>query len=225
MKAKMFILLSLCLDLVACDPYRCFPPPAPTAGEVMVVKFKQPEYKEHILVASPKKREPGLSLVPTTRYWIGYSLPPIVENLYRQAPYTELLDDYLLIDWKYALPIKRVLKEKASIIINTWEEMDELEKWWPFENMYVKYPFDEIISVPLDSLNVYNGGLEYPQLNHITYDSYNDYLDYSNHTAALNDIQKNRPATDSSFVEYKNVLNKMIQEGVLGEYGKYIYKQ
>ena len=58
MKAKMFLLLSLCLGLAACNesqevkntPYM---PYEWGNGEVYVLQFKKPEYKEYIMAYHP----------------------------------------------------------------------------------------------------------------------------------------------------------------------------
>ncbi len=221
MKTKITGLISLCLCLMACESrINNSVPPKETNGYVMVVKFKQLDYKEHILVACPQKRDKYLTIMHDSRiggFPDAFPIPKAVENIYGRVPYTELLENYLLLDWKYFKVFSTVILEEASIITNQWKEMkgmDDLSKTWPLENMYVKYPFEEIITIPIDSLNAYVGGnLKYPTAREfgIIYETNNDICQYSE--GRLNEICQEALIADSAYAEYKEVLNTMIESG------------
>ncbi len=222
MKTKIIGFISLCLCLMACksDLKLDSVPPKETNGYIMVVKFKQPEYKEHILVARPQKRDKYLTIMHDSRiggFPNAFPIPKVVENIYGRVPYIELLNNYLLLDWKYFHVFATVILEEASIIINPWEEMegmDDLRKTWPLENMYIKYPFEEIITIPIDNLNAYAGwSLKYPTAKtfNIIYKSNNDIYEYSEEQQ--NEIRQEAYIADCAYAEYKEVLNTMIASG------------
>ncbi len=220
MKTKIIGLISICLCFIACDTGEGLAPPELTNGYLMVVKYKQPEYKEHILVALPEKRDKSLTIMHGSRmggFPDAFPIPKVIEDIYGQVPYIELLDNYLLLDWKYFEVFATVILEETSIIINPWEEMEgmeDLRKTWPLENMYVQYPFEEIITIPIDNLNSYVGGkLKYPTVADfiLIYESNNDIREYSEEQQ--NEIRQEAHIADCAYAEYTDILNEIILSG------------
>ncbi len=225
MKRKIIGFISLCLCLIACqqtpdisiDDGICnSPPPTYTNGLVWVVKFKQPEYKENILVASPVKGQSHIMIQNPYKTGVvfGFTVPRVVQDLYGKAPYTELLNDYLLIDWKYYRVMTSVLRSEPSLLTNKWEELDNLHTEWPVANICVKQPCAEIIKIPIDSLNAYVGGtLRYPSVKKfdIIYMEVNDGQTYREQD--LQEYQQYLSIGDSAYAEYEAVLNQMLIDG------------
>ena len=67
----------------------------------------------------------------------------------------ELIDGYLLVDWKWYLLVST--KEQA-IIKSRWSELTDRQACWPLTDIYEEFPIEAIYSVPIGSMEQYYGG-------------------------------------------------------------------
>lgn len=249
MKTKIFILFSLCLGLVTCTDNKPAIDPDPNEkdkdsiihsgggggyvyfwgnGEVHVLQFKEPEYKEYILT--------DISFDGTywtcNRFHTGPTLPIEVYDVYHKSPYIDLVDNYVLLDWKnYHIIYEMVSKyddkyDDIAIIKNKWEEFDDFEKEWPLENLYVKDPWKKMYTLKVDTLNYYNNGLENPHLSEIVQCVLTMKEWEHDHFAPYYEEELEYGAKiDNAYAEYKEVLIKMINDGVLEDYAAHTYEK
>ncbi|MCI7575312.1 MAG: hypothetical protein MSS82_00750 [Bacteroidales bacterium] len=232
MKAKMFLLLSLCLGLAACNesqevkntPYM---PYEWGNGEVYVLQFKKPEYKEYIMAYHP----PYDNTCLYTNYVsqpIYPTLPIEVLDVYHQSPYIDLVDNYVLLDWKNYHFITQTYqsgyKNRMVIIRNKWDEYDDAGQQWPLENLYVTDPCEKLCNFKVDTLCFYNNGLEYPCLPKFILGGIDkrDWEEkYEYNSRRQEELEQEIVEADNAFAEYKEILIKMINEGVLEHYANY----
>ncbi len=116
MKTKICILLSLCLGFIACDSdCQCDPPPEVlNNGALLIVQFKKPEYKDYIMIVFPDTAR--MTVTNQEIYFTsnnGYNptaLPPTeLIDVYHKSPYIDLVDNYVLVDWKTTSMIENIL--------------------------------------------------------------------------------------------------------------------
>lgn len=231
MKAKIFLLLSLCLGLAACNesqevknnPYVHY---EWGNGEVYVLKFKKIEYKEYIMVHPPIHVNDSTYYSVTLDFAGGPALPIEIRDVNHQSPYIDLVDNYVLLDWDTWYMITNCLalaRFKTDLLINKWDEF-EIDKQWSLENFYVTQPCEKAYNIKVDSLSSYNNGLKYPYMPYLASMDFNATREWE----ALK--QQGRGAeyreadiklADSAYMEYKEVLIKMINDGVLDNYKSY----
>ena len=217
MRKVILVLFSLIvmLCLVSCERNWENSPP-PLRVYILIIKFKQPEYKDYIMSHFSTKADCDLGPAIYPRF-----LPPSVLNLYGQSPYIELADGYLLFDWKW---------EQAyyygAIINEKWTELTTRNICWPIEKLYVARPVAEIYNISADKIKEYNSGY----LEHDTSVSYLVFPYSEQRWKNLKKQEKKRVLSqtkeiDEAFIEYAEVLSRMINEGKLDEYGtKYSFE-
>jgi len=203
--------LTTCQEGCGCNnnELNSLPPFRITTG---IIKFKQTEYKEYVMAYFSTREGCALSLE-------SYYFQPLSSLiLYGQSPYIELADDYLLIDWKW-FPVYWV--DNEAIINKKWTEWTELKSrdiCLPIEDLYVSYPVMELYSIDPCKIKEYNSG-------YLKYDIPEYIGIFSERTwACMKKQQRERillrtVEIDNAFVEYAEILTRMINEGSLDKYG------
>lgn len=99
------------------------------------MKFKDPEYSEHIMVwhYDDTKKYNHLSMYPMDNF--------NSEN-YGSSPYTDLGNGYYYLDWD-----EWHLASFGSIIKPKWTEFEDCNKLWSLEDIYVKDPIEYYVYV------------------------------------------------------------------------------
>lgn len=185
----------------------------PPIEGVVVVKFKNPEYKEYVLVNSLAESE-GDSISMCGKQFI---LPASVVDLYGKSPYMELIDGYLLVDWKWYLLVST--KEQA-IIKSKWSELTDRQACWPLTDIYEEFPIEAIYSVPIGSMEQYYGG----RIDWAQYDTSGDILTEEEWMRYSKEEKEELNETvrfnDKAYAQYVNILNDMIRNEGLDRYNK-----
>lgn len=227
MKKNVFIFLLLGACLLSCHPDPApVPPLIYTEHPLKIIKFADPTYKNHVMVFAPKSEDTYLRITNRDNQSI-FCMPVEVENPCGQSPYIELLDDYLLVDWRWQYVFDEIVyrPQNEALIVEQWTDLDILYHHWSLNDLYVTHPIQEHYVIKLDTLVAYNGKLEHPfviegmGMNLL-------YKEWSNFPQEKKDyFLKWYPNMDNSYEEYAEVLNKMIQGGVLEEYAFYKFKR
>lgn len=253
MKIKIIILLSLCLSFIACDSdCRCDPPPEVlNNGALLIVQFKKPEYKDYIMVVFPDTAR--VAVTNQEIYFTsnnGYNLtalpPTELIDVYHKSPYIDLVDNYVLVDWKTTSMIENILlastyqkhylnygehweyTPEEALIKNKWEDFDDINRKWPLKSFFVDYPVERFFYVTIDKLNsYYNNGLTYPSFIPYEIDTYIPWSTTKTTTDRWNELvdQKGRnfvekliSEADVAYSEYRDILVQMINEDILLAY-------
>jgi hypothetical protein len=184
-------------------------PPLQIDG-VQIIKFNEAEYKDYILTCFSTREDCALRMVSSK-----FFLPPSVLNLYGQSPYIQLADDYLLIDWKW----RNVYWEDNEAVINKkWTELKDRSICFPIEDLYVSYPVNEHYFIAFDKIKEYNSGY----LEHTITTYVDDFYAEENWLCLSKQTKTNvldwTEETNKAYIECAEILNRMIQDGKLGEY-------
>jgi len=207
MKTKI-LLFSLITTLCAVSCTYPVGPGLPPEPSVEIIKFKRPEYKDYIMTSSMSKTARALKMATS-----GFVLPDTVLNLYGQSPYIELVDNYLLIDWKWG---RIYYNNNDGIIKEKWTELKDIKTVWPLDQLYVDYPVAEAYYVYVDKIKEYNGG-------YLEHDEVAPFMRVEDATPLFEEqkewVMYWLEETDSAFIEYAEILSRMINEGKLEKYG------
>lgn len=209
-KIILFFNTVIILCIISCSEDSANYALAPKPG-VCVIKFKQPEYKNYIMTYSLTKDRKVLTLATT-----HFAFPASVINMYGQSPYVELSDNYLLIDWKWG----RIYYPNNEAIINEkWTEFKDIDTKWPVEKLYINRPVEKYYYVYTDKIKEYNEG-------YLKYDSlfFLRGLDFSEEYWRFSDEEKEWMMNEAekmnkAYMEYTEILNRMINDGKLDKYG------
>ena len=218
MKNAILFLMLVMLSITACERNNsndypnddCCLPPKPA---VEIIKFKKSEYKDYIMVGSPEETSTLLTL--NTYY---FAVPSSVFNLYGQSPYIDLMDDYLLIDWKW----NRIFyQNNDAIITEKWAELKDLNTTYSLEKLYVNHPVAEYYWVEIDKIKECNGG--YLEHDSVTPFWRTEYV--ARDWEKFPEVEKEAiiywaEKTDRAFVEYTEILLRIISEGKLNQFGQ-----
>lgn len=179
---------------------------------VQIIKFKQPEHKDYILTHFSTRENCGLSPVMEC-----ISFPDLNVSPYRQSPYIELADDYLLLDWK-----STIMWDTRAIINEKWTEWIDDNTCWNTENLYIEYPVAELYHIEQSKIKKYNNEyLENSEINSLA--GFYFQKDWACLTNQQKDyLKKWFDNADNAYVEYTEILTRMISEGKLDEYGSSI---
>lgn len=210
-KAIIPLLLSVMCGFWGCN--REFGPAPRPAPALYVIKFKQPEYKNHIMTVSPPEG------VETILYGAKFALPVSMKNLYGQSPYVELSGGYLLIDWHWG---RVYYPDNEAIISEKWEDFhydpDVNFAEWSIDKLYVKYPVKECYTFAPRRIEEYLHGKD-----HLVFDLANIYFsekEWDEFTDGQKALRLREIAwNDSLYKVYIPALCRIIEEGKLDDYG------
>ena len=211
---KVPIIVAVLCCFLACS--KPAPVPTPSSGYVEVIKLKQPEYKQHIMVYVPEKEDVPLSVSVSNSY---FCTSQEIETICGQSPYIELPQNYLLIDWKWRRIFSYLVNEEG-LIADEWITFDDINQTWPKEQLYVNRPIQEYYVVEVSRLKEYNGGyLRYPYLNpELCYQEFSEEKWERMSKEEKENMVVETLRMDSSYMEYKEILDRMIGEGVFLDY-------
>ena len=153
MKTRVFLCIAIGIVgsiFMGCQSNKDWPDKK--SGDLIVMKFVQPEYKNYVL-ANYKEGDDHISMYAVNR--CGESI-----GLSGNSPYWDLFDNWLLIDWKWwGLPYK--YKEGLTLLTEQkWDNYDlsaALPKW-SLTEPHTFEPVAEIYYLSLDSLEKYTDG-------------------------------------------------------------------
>ena len=145
---SVLLLLSLCL--LGCKDKNA--PEIP--GEIIIMKFKQPENKIYIL-----GHYPGGDIINTIRVNRCAECVGQATNM----PYWELSNDWLLLDWKwYDIPhgTNRLISGYTVLTNLTWDQYEQgitpPFQTWSFSEPHVFDPIEAICFIQPDTLEKYS---------------------------------------------------------------------
>lgn len=222
MKTNIFILLFSIFFIILCatgcdrgciESQKNSIPPLQIRG-LHIIKFNEVEYKDYILTCFSTREDCTFAMVES-----DFFLPSSVLNLYGQSPYIQLADDYLLIDWKW----RNIYWENNEAVINKkWTELKDRSICFSIEDLYASYPVNEYYFIEFDKIKEYNGGY----LEHTITTSADEFYAEETWSCLSKQIKANvldwAEETNKGYIEYAEILNRMINEGKLDEYGSKI---